>query len=453
MKNEKILNTKYLAWTLILTLLTFALSACQPPANETATRNTDNVNSPDSTASRQPTIEAAPVEAGEGNYKILTGEQVKLTVHAPDANQVELFYQPVTASDRLIKLKTVAEQSNGNFSAEIKTPLDFNGEVWARVHYANDQIKETERLQLVMRDAADDSNNEQAKADANAKTIAQDKSADTDESARADKFTGGKIQRAELQAGNGDIRVTVNVPAFKLTLWQNGKEIETYPVGVGRKNFPIPIGLRDAEKIILNPNWIPPDSEWVRESEGVEPYEKIPADSPDNPLGKIKIPLGDAYLLHEAQSPSDIGNLVSHGCVRVLGRDIFDLSQKIATARGLTDAKNKIAEARNDSERRVINLNSPLPVDINYDTIIVENGTLHIYPDVYERQANTTQNLRKELESHGVDLSQIDEKTLGEMLERVSDERFFSVSLADIKSGKALEKGKTEPLTSQQKEE
>ena len=141
----------------------------------------------------------------------------------------------------------------------------------------------------------------------------------------------------------------------------------------------------------------------------------------------------------------------SHGCVRVMRQDIFALSEKIATARNLTDAKNKISAARNDSERRVFDLNTPVSVDINYDTIIVEGGTLYIYPDVYERKSKTLENLRAELESYGVDIARIEEKTLREMIDKPSDEQYFAVSLADIKAGKIMENGKTEPLTPQQK--
>ena len=61
---------------------------------------------------------------------------------------------------------------------------------------------------------------------------------------------------------------------------------------------------------------------------------RIPAGDPDNPLGKIKFPLGNAYLLHEAQAKSDLGNLVSHGCVRIMRNDIFDLAKKIVAAVG-----------------------------------------------------------------------------------------------------------------------
>ena len=112
----------------------------------------------------------------------------------------------------------------------------------------------------------------------------------------------------------------MNVPAFRLTLWQNGKEVKTYQIGVGRKKFPLQIGERKATQIVWNPEWVPPDSSWVHESEDVEPGERIEADDPRNPLGKVKIPLGGGYLIHQAAKPSDIGHLVSHGCIRMLAR-------------------------------------------------------------------------------------------------------------------------------------
>ncbi|MDQ5846846.1 MAG: hypothetical protein M3539_16295, partial [Acidobacteriota bacterium] len=88
------------------------------------------------------------------------------------------------------------------------------------------------------------------------------------ESERSDKLTGGRIQRAELEPDNPDIRVTLNVPSFRLTLWQNGKEVKSYYVGVGLKNYPIYIGNREANEIIWNPEWIPPASDWVSKKKG-----------------------------------------------------------------------------------------------------------------------------------------------------------------------------------------
>ena len=181
----------------------------------------------------------------------------------------------------------------------------------------------------------------------------------------------------------------------------------------------------------------------------MEPYERIPADDPDNPLGKIKIPLGQAYLLHEAQSASDIGNLVSHGCVRVMRNDLFDVTKMIAEARDLSISDGQIAAAKENTERRVIELGDDVPVDINYDTMVVEKGVLTIYPDVYDRNVNTIENLRAELSSFDVDTSKLDDEVLKQMLEKVSSDQKFVVAIAEIKKGNA-EKGKREPLTPQQ---
>jgi lipoprotein-anchoring transpeptidase ErfK/SrfK len=448
-----------------LGLLPLALfvAACEPPANSTQTANSGAANENGATENAgQPTIEATPVSKGDDNYQIVAGDDFKLTVRAANATAVELFYQPVTAADRALRLKTLTAptgDSKDNFVADLKIPEDFNGEVWARVKYKSGETKETERLLLAKKVALEtetsgtnpnqDANSANSNR-ANTTQNAQNQTADTDESARSDKLTGGRMTRAALKAGDGNVRITVNVPAFTMTLWQNAKEIKSYYVGVGRKNYPIPVGMRSADKIILNPNWIPPDSEWVRKSADVEPYQVIPADDPLNPLGKIKIPLGQAYLLHEAQSPADIGNLVSHGCVRVLRDDLFEVTQMIAKARNLSISTEEIAAARKNTERRVIGLNGDVPVDINYDSMVVENGVLTIYPDVYERKTNTVENLRAELESYGVDSSKIDENTLQAMLDKPSGDRKFVVALADVKAGNPLEKGKTEPLTPQQ---
>src|SRR4028118_438684 len=134
----------------------------------------------------------------------------------------------------------------------------------------------------------------------------------SNESVRSDKFTGGRVERAALVAGEPDIEITVDVPAFRLTLWQNGKEVKTYAVGVGKKDFPISIGEKQATEIIWNPDWIPPNSEWVTGRKGIKAGEVIKASDPRNPLGKLKIPLGYGYLIHKAAAVTDLGNLVSH---------------------------------------------------------------------------------------------------------------------------------------------
>jgi L,D-transpeptidase catalytic domain len=268
---------------------------------------------------------------------------------------------------------------------------------------------------------------------------------DKHESERSDKITGGHVETAEFEAGQPDVRLTLNVPTFRLTLWQNGKEVKSYYVGVGMKDHPIYIGDRKATQIIWNPVWIPPDSPWVKEMSTVTSGEIIKASDPRNPLGKMKIPLGDRYLLHQAAGMRDLGNLVSHGCVRMLLPDLYDLSEKIIAARSLPVSAKRIASAKRSKKTFVVNLDDPVPVDINYDTLVVEEGALHIYPDVYGRRTSSTQKLRTELESAGVDKTQLNDRLLRRLLARGSRRTQFVLAVNSIAEGR-LEGGKSLPL-------
>ncbi len=269
---------------------------------------------------------------------------------------------------------------------------------------------------------------------------------DLHESERSDKLTGGRIAVAEFEPGQPDIRITVNVPSFRLTLWQDGKEVKSYFVGIGLKDYPIYIGDREAREIIWNPAWTPPPSDWVGERKGVRAGEVIKASDPRNPLGKLKIPLGDRYLIHQAASTTDLGNLVSHGCLRMLRLDLYDLADKIVAARSSPVSRRRIEAAKRSSRTLVARLDEPVPVEINYDTLVVEDGVLHIYPDVYGRKLNLPERLRAELKSSSVDVSNLDEETMKEMLSKVTRRMQFVVETSSIQQGRALEDGQVLPL-------
>lgn len=274
---------------------------------------------------------------------------------------------------------------------------------------------------------------------------------DLHESERSDKLTGGHVDSTEFDANEPDLKVTLNVPSFRLTLWQNGKEVKSYFVGVGLKDHPIYIGDREATEIIWNPAWIPPASDWVRQMKGVSPGEVIKASDPRNPLGKLKIPLGDRYLIHQAAKATDLGNLVSHGCVRMLRTDLFDLAEKIVAARRPEVPAKRIAAAKRSSRMFVVRLEEPVPVDINYDTMVVEDGVLHIYPDVYDRRTNVPARLRNELKSSGVDISNLDDVMIKKMLSKATRKTQFVVDTRSIEEGLALSDGQAIPLIPKKK--
>jgi len=393
---------------------------------------------PEVSENREPSIEANPTSKSDEQWQVISSDTVTLTVTAPGAQTAKILYRPAFAEGRHVELKSIsspAEPASGKFSTQLKVPADFAGDVWAEVFYPKGEKKETKPISLTV-----ESITPSELSDASYKH--------SEESARSDKITGGRIEKTDLQTGHGDIRITVNIPAFQLTLWQGGKEVKTYQIGVGRKDFPLPSGLWRATQIVFNPDWVPPDSSWV-EDHDVVPGERVEADDPRNPLGKIKIPLGKGILIHQASRPSDLGHLVSHGCVRLLLNDLYDLTDKIIAARSLDVSKQQIEHAKSSKDRLVIKLDAPLIVDISYDTQVVEGGNLHLYPDVYNKNTNTLENVRAELQDIHLDSSKLDDETLRKMLGRVTPAEEFVVGVADIEANRTLVAGRTQPLIQQ----
>ncbi len=265
------------------------------------------------------------------------------------------------------------------------------------------------------------------------------------DSARSDKLTGGRIERTTIDPGKDDLKITINVPAFQMTLWQGGKEVKSYPIGVGMPDWPIYIGRREASSIEWNPVWIPPSSEWIEASTKVKAGEVILPTDPRNPLGKMKIPLGYGYLIHQAKGPGDLGSLVSHGCVRVMQADLYDLAEKIVAARGLDISPTQIAVAKRTKQTFIAALDPVIPVEITYDTLVVEAGKLHIYPDVYSHRKNTVENLRRELRTSRIDDSHLSDAELQRMMTLAVGKRQFVIKAGDLVSG-SIRLGSARPV-------
>jgi hypothetical protein len=94
----------------------------------------------------------------------------------------------------------------------------------------------------------------------------------------------------------------------------------------------------------------------------------------------------------------------------------------------------------------VVRLEDPVSVDINYDTLVVEEGVLHIYPDVYARGTNRPAQLRAELQAYNVDVANLSDATIRRMLRKVTRRTQFVVDTRSIAEGRALEDGRVLPL-------
>lgn len=220
-----------------------------------------------------------------------------------------------------------------------------------------------------------------------------------------------------------DTRVVVNTPAYRMDVFEAGRLVKSYKVGIGYPEFPLPIGLRKAKAIIFNPTWTPPDEPWVESpSSKVKVGEKVEAGSKLNPLGLLKIPIGSPSLIHGGKSAAKLGTFASHGCVGLTDVLAQDFAKVLAQIGGqkLTDAD--IANyKKNRSETKQVTLTNPVPVELRYETIVAEDGKLHIYRDVYDHNTNTEENLRAVLEANGVKLEDLTEEERSQVLEALEE--------------------------------
>ena len=210
-----------------------------------------------------------------------------------------------------------------------------------------------------------------------------------------------------------DTRIVVNIPAFRMDVFQRGALLKTYQIGIGYQEFPLPTGFRKAEMIIFNPTWTQPNEPWAS-----NPGAVVAAGARGNPLGPIKVPIGGANLIHGGKDLWKIGTFASHGCVGLTNDQVKDFAKVLADA---ADTELKQESMANFLKRRnqtqVVKLLEVVPVELRYETIVLEDGRLHIYRDVYNKKTNTEENLRAVLEAHGVSFDKLEVEEKSQVLE------------------------------------
>jgi hypothetical protein len=149
----------------------------------------------------------------------------------------------------------------------------------------------------------------------------------------------------------------------------------------------------------------------------ITPGEKVEAGSKLNPLGPIKIPIGLPSLIHGGKSPSKLGTFASHGCVGLTTPQVKDFAVQLGQL-SQTELTPETMNARlkNPTQTQVLKLKNTVPVDLRYETIVLEDGKLHIYKDVYDENSNTEENLRAVLEANGTRLEDLNEQQRAQVL-------------------------------------
>jgi L,D-transpeptidase ErfK/SrfK len=105
-----------------------------------------------------------------------------------------------------------------------------------------------------------------------------------------------------------------------------GQPMESWPIGIGREGFDIPLQQFSITAKRKHPTWVPTAS--MRAAKPELPASVGPG--PDNPLGDYALNLGSSlYRIHGTNMPYGVGRRVRSGCIRMYPADIETLFNKV----------------------------------------------------------------------------------------------------------------------------
>ena len=124
--------------------------------------------------------------------------------------------------------------------------------------------------------------------------------------------------------------ITVDLSDRKLYVMDGDEVMREFPVSVGTSSYPTPAGSFRIRKMIWNPSWRPPPSEWARDD------VPQPPGAPGNPMGRVKIFFQEPdYYIHGTGLTGSLGNARSHGCVRMRNIDAVELARMVMVNAGV----------------------------------------------------------------------------------------------------------------------
>jgi hypothetical protein len=239
-------------------------------------------------------------------------------------------------------------------------------------------------------------------------------------------LVGSLVTPLAAQEASG-IRIDLNIPALRIAVYDDGELVKSYGVAVGKPGHDTPLGTYNMSHAEWNPWWRPPPGrEWTRGKEDTPP-------GPNNPMGRVKLFFAPLYFIHGTPEAESIGSPASHGCVRMRNADVIELARLVhQRASGVSQREIDRILAASRSTRHV-RFNKPVEVVIRYDPIVVEDGTLRIYPDIYNYQRIHTEGVFQALVAAGYSVQGLDRGAVREVLARAAKQKgTFSAKLADL---------------------
>jgi murein L,D-transpeptidase YcbB/YkuD len=227
-------------------------------------------------------------------------------------------------------------------------------------------------------------------------------------------------------AAQQPIRLDLNIPTGRLVVYEGDRVLHSYPISVGKPGYDTPTGNFSITHVEWNPDWRPPQREWARGREYTPP-------GPNNPMGRAKLFFLPLYFIHGTPERDAIGTPASHGCVRMLNADVIALGRLLHrhAAPHVSSAEIDRILANSRQTRRV-NFRHEVPVVIRYDPVVVENGRIQVYPDVYRYNAIHTEGVIQALLAAGYDVSGLEPAAVRGFVERARGRKaLYQVSVAE----------------------
>lgn len=174
------------------------------------------------------------------------------------------------------------------------------------------------------------------------------------------------------------LELRINLPAYRLEVWDGEELIRSYEATIGAPAYATPAGSYSVERIVWNPWWNPPESEWAEGKDAQPP-------GPGNSMGRAKLQFDRLLYVHGTSLTDQLGQARSHGCIRLSNEDVLDLARLIAERTGLLSADELARLEADPGATRSVELSAPIPIQIDYRLVEELDGEIRQLEDVYRR--------------------------------------------------------------------
>lgn len=186
-----------------------------------------------------------------------------------------------------------------------------------------------------------------------------DSGADANAQATAQANAAAAAERARARQEVGDVRFLVDLSERRLQVMRGSQMVGSHEVAVGSAEWPTPTGRFSFDRVDINPDWTPPDSEWAEEREPKQPGEE------GNPMGRARLVYDRDYTIHGTEEIESLGADESHGSIRVANEDVLALAELLLKAGGAWEGKSWFADMAAQPTRMFsIDLQEPVAIEI-----------------------------------------------------------------------------------------